>query len=68
METFNSATNLYDQALAESVMDSLDFDYDDHMSWVCVQYVAFSCYFFPPLIANLSEAVLVKSRMQWPVN
>jgi monoamine oxidase len=39
METFNSATNLYDESLAETVMDSLDFDYQEGVptSWVCVQ-------------------------------
>ncbi|KIM75171.1 hypothetical protein PILCRDRAFT_827593 [Piloderma croceum F 1598] len=37
METFNTATNLYDEALTETVMDSLDFDYDDNVSWFCVQ-------------------------------
>jgi len=37
METFDSASNLYDEALAESVMDSLDFDYGPDVSWFCVQ-------------------------------
>jgi hypothetical protein len=37
METFASGTNLYDQALAESVIDSLEFDYKDDVSWYFVQ-------------------------------
>jgi hypothetical protein len=37
METFDSATNLYDEALAESVMDSLDFDFGPGVSWFCIQ-------------------------------
>jgi len=37
METFDSATNLYDEALTESVMDSLDFDFKPGVSWYCIQ-------------------------------
>jgi hypothetical protein len=37
METFDSATNLYDEALTETVMDSLDFDFGPDVSWYCVQ-------------------------------
>ncbi|CCL98847.1 uncharacterized protein FIBRA_00853 [Fibroporia radiculosa] len=37
LETMESATNLYDCALSESVMDSLDFDWNDDQKWFCVQ-------------------------------
>lgn len=37
LETFNTATNLYDQAVSESVMDSLDFDYESGVKWYCIQ-------------------------------
>jgi monoamine oxidase len=36
-ETFDSATNLYDCALSESVMDSLDFDFPGDVKWYCIQ-------------------------------
>jgi hypothetical protein len=37
METMDSATNLYDEALAETVMDSLDFDFGPGVFWHCIQ-------------------------------
>ncbi|KDQ17782.1 hypothetical protein BOTBODRAFT_105219 [Botryobasidium botryosum FD-172 SS1] len=39
LETFGTASNLYDCALSESVMDSLDFDFpaDAPVEWFCVQ-------------------------------
>ena len=37
METFDSATNLYDEALSESVMDSLDFRFKPNIKWYCIQ-------------------------------
>lgn len=45
LETFDSATTLYDCALMESVMDSLDFDYGkddqgDDIEWYSLQYVS----------------------------
>jgi hypothetical protein len=42
METFDSASNLYDCALAETVMDSLDFDYGPDVQWYCIQCVLIS--------------------------
>ncbi|EJD46934.1 amine oxidase, partial [Auricularia subglabra TFB-10046 SS5] len=40
LETFDSATNIYDQALTETVMRSLDFDYPDEkhekIHWKCI--------------------------------
>ena len=39
METFDSASGLFDQSLAETVLDSLTFDYQDNVSWYCVQLV-----------------------------
>ncbi|KZV82601.1 hypothetical protein EXIGLDRAFT_339296 [Exidia glandulosa HHB12029] len=37
LETFETASNLYDQAVTESVMDSLDFDYGPDVDWFCIQ-------------------------------
>lgn len=42
METQNTSTNLFDQALSESVMDSFDFDYptkdpEKPVDWFCVE-------------------------------
>ncbi|EJD42298.1 hypothetical protein AURDEDRAFT_89618 [Auricularia subglabra TFB-10046 SS5] len=38
LETFESATNLYDEALTETVMDSMDFDYPGQdVQWHCIQ-------------------------------
>ncbi|KAI0312844.1 hypothetical protein OF83DRAFT_1044780, partial [Amylostereum chailletii] len=37
LETFDTATGLYDQALSETVMDSLDFDYEPGVEWYCIQ-------------------------------
>ena len=37
LETFDTGTGLYDRALSETVMDSLDFDYDDDQTWYCIQ-------------------------------
>lgn len=38
LETFESATNLYDEALTETVMDSMDFDYPGlDVHWHCIQ-------------------------------
>lgn len=42
LETFDSATTLYDCALTESVMDSLDFDYGKDVEWYSLQYVMLS--------------------------
>jgi monoamine oxidase len=41
METFGSASGLYDQAFTESVIDSLDFDYptgeENPVKWYCIE-------------------------------
>jgi len=37
LETLESSTSLYDCALSESVMDSLDFDNPKPVSWYCIQ-------------------------------
>ncbi|KAF7971825.1 hypothetical protein HWV62_19829 [Athelia sp. TMB] len=37
METFNTATNLFDQALSETVMDDLTFDWGENVPWKCIQ-------------------------------
>ena len=37
LETFNSGTNYYDQALAEVVMDSVDFDWSPDTEWYTLQ-------------------------------
>ncbi|KID85872.1 amine oxidase, flavin-containing family protein [Metarhizium guizhouense ARSEF 977] len=37
METFNGGTNWYDQAFSETVLESLDFEYDtQHKGWFCI--------------------------------
>ncbi|KID72227.1 uncharacterized protein G6M90_00g104370 [Metarhizium brunneum] len=37
METFNGGTNWYDQAFSETVLESLDFEYDtQHKDWFCI--------------------------------
>ncbi|EER23298.1 hypothetical protein D8B26_001388 [Coccidioides posadasii str. Silveira] len=36
METFNGGTNWYDQAHSETVLESLDFEFDDETKWYCV--------------------------------
>lgn len=51
LETFNTATSLYDCALSESVMDSLDFGWADdnnepEVKWRCVQYVQSICLWY----------------------
>ena len=46
METFDTGTNLFDQALAESVLESLDFAYSDNIKWICIQYVMFTCLYY----------------------
>ena len=39
METFGSATGIYDQALTETILSSLDFDYEEGVKWYCIQSV-----------------------------
>ncbi|KAH7127975.1 hypothetical protein B0J13DRAFT_483485 [Dactylonectria estremocensis] len=36
LETFNGGTNWYDQAHSETVLESLDFDFDDDVQWYCI--------------------------------
>ncbi|KAH7176966.1 hypothetical protein EDB81DRAFT_773830 [Dactylonectria macrodidyma] len=36
LETFNGGTNWYDQAHSETVLESLDFDFDDNVKWYCI--------------------------------
>ncbi|KAI1809740.1 amine oxidase [Poronia punctata] len=36
METFNGGTDWYDQAHSETVLENLDFDYDDKTNWYCI--------------------------------
>ncbi|KAI1329873.1 hypothetical protein F5Y16DRAFT_364929 [Xylariaceae sp. FL0255] len=36
METFNGGTDWYDQAHSETVLESLDFEFDDETKWYCI--------------------------------
>lgn len=40
LETFDTGTGLYDRALTEAVLDSLDFNYGDGVKWHCVESVS----------------------------
>ncbi|KAH6994937.1 hypothetical protein EDB80DRAFT_897228 [Ilyonectria destructans] len=36
LETFNGGTNWYDQAHSETVLESLDFDFEPGVKWYCI--------------------------------
>ncbi|KAI5850492.1 hypothetical protein DFP73DRAFT_524230 [Morchella snyderi] len=37
LETNQTSSGLFDQAFSETVIDSLDFEYDDNVDWFCIE-------------------------------
>ncbi|KAK5991198.1 Putative bifunctional amine oxidase [Cladobotryum mycophilum] len=37
LETFNAGTDMFDQALSETVLDALDFDWSPKTEWFCIE-------------------------------